>query len=283
MAITTQDYSILLGANNAGKTNILTALRVFYEDNIKFESGNDFPKFKVDDEESWIEILYKLPDNEFEPLKEEYKEQGNRLRVRKYLKSSKKDIVQAAQSNIYGYEKGKLSENLFYGAKNISQAKLGTILYIPEVAQTADTIKLSGPSPLRDMINFVVKKVVDKSDSFQKLTNSFTDFNEKFKDEQSKDGLSVQSMIEDINESLTEWKMRFGININALQPEDIVKNLVTHYLVDERLDEEVNIKNTGQGMQRHLIFTLLRLSCDYVDKKIPKRVNSHQTSLLLLF
>ncbi len=36
-----QDYSILLGANNVGKTNFLSALRVFYEDGIKFESSND--------------------------------------------------------------------------------------------------------------------------------------------------------------------------------------------------------------------------------------------------
>jgi len=30
------DYSVLVGANNSGKTNILTALRIFYEDGVKF-------------------------------------------------------------------------------------------------------------------------------------------------------------------------------------------------------------------------------------------------------
>jgi predicted ATP-dependent endonuclease of OLD family len=276
-----QDYSILLGANNVGKTNFLSALRVFYEDGIKFESSNDFPKFSVSDDESWIEIKYKLANDEFALLKEEYREGNNSFRVRKYLKSSKKELVQTGQSNIFGYEKGKLSQNLFYGAKNISQAKLGKVLYIPEIAQTSETIKFSGPSPLRDMMNFVVKKVVEKSISFQQLTESFKDFNKKFQAEESKDGLSLESLIGKINDELTDWKMKFGININSLEPEDIVKNLVTHYLIDLRLSQEVSVKNTGQGMQRHLIFTLLRLSLDYVDKKKSKSEFSPDLTLLL--
>jgi predicted ATP-dependent endonuclease of OLD family len=30
------DYAVLIGCNNAGKSNVLTALRIFYEDEIKF-------------------------------------------------------------------------------------------------------------------------------------------------------------------------------------------------------------------------------------------------------
>ena len=48
------NYNVLLGANNSGKTNVLTALRIFYEDGIKFNEKTDFPKFQTDDEESWI-------------------------------------------------------------------------------------------------------------------------------------------------------------------------------------------------------------------------------------
>ncbi len=32
-----EKYSLLVGENNAGKTNIITALIIFYEDDIKFE------------------------------------------------------------------------------------------------------------------------------------------------------------------------------------------------------------------------------------------------------
>lgn len=70
------DYSILVGANNTGKTSLLTALRIFYEDDIKFDEKNDFPKFPVDDQESWVEIEYLLTEAEFATLKEDYKIPG---------------------------------------------------------------------------------------------------------------------------------------------------------------------------------------------------------------
>jgi len=277
------NYSILVGANNAGKTSLLTALRIFYEDGIKFDEKNDFPKFQVDDQESWIEIEYLLADSEFATLKEEYKSLGNKLKVRKYLASLDEDRVKAGQSNIFGYENGVLSKNLFYGARNISQAKLGSVIYIPETAQTDETLKLSGPSPLREMINFVVRKVVEKSESFQNLNDAFQKLDDKFREEQSKEGLSLRSLFEDINKNLEEWKVKFDFTINPLKPEEMVKNLVSHVLIDDALEKEISIKNTGQGLQRQLIFTLLRLSSDYVESKEYKKKEFSPELTLLLF
>lgn len=38
------DYSILIGANNTGKSNIVSALRLFYEDEkMSFKEERDFP------------------------------------------------------------------------------------------------------------------------------------------------------------------------------------------------------------------------------------------------
>ncbi|MDW8289067.1 MAG: AAA family ATPase, partial [Flammeovirgaceae bacterium] len=51
-------YSLLVGANNTGKSNLIDAIRVFYEKDIKYEEGRDFPKFPVADKESWIEIQF---------------------------------------------------------------------------------------------------------------------------------------------------------------------------------------------------------------------------------
>jgi len=200
------DYTVLVGANNAGKSNVLTALRIFYEDGIKFTDKSDFPKFQTKDNESWIEIEYLLTDEEFSNLKEEYKNPDNILKVRKYLKSEDRTRVKANQSNIYGYENGVLSENLFYGAKNVSEAKLGSIIYIPEVAKTDETLKLTGPSPLRDIVTFVMKKVVKTSESFGSLNRAFEEFNSKFKEEASKDGFSLSKLRQEINKSLKEWE-----------------------------------------------------------------------------
>jgi len=277
------EYSVLLGANNAGKTNVLTALRIFYEDEIKYNKKSDFPKFQTEDNESWIEIEYILTDEEFEKLADKYKNSDNILKVRKYLRLDDTDRVKPNQSNIYGYEKGKLSKNLFYGAKNISQAKLGLVIYIPEVIKTDETLKLSGPSPLRDVITFVMEKVVKTSQTFKDLNKAFEEFNIKFKDEYSKDGFSLSKLREEINDNLKEWGVEFNLDINPIRTEGIIKNLVSHDTIDKNLNEEIDIRNFGQGLQRHLIYILLKLSSQYIEKKIYEKKEFSPELTLMLF
>jgi len=278
------DYAVLVGANNAGKSNVFTALRIFYEDEIKFNEKTDFPKFRSDfqteDNESWIEVEYLLTEDEYNNLRSEYRNPDNTLKVRKYLKGSK---VRPNQSNIYGYENGVLSENLFYGAKNVSEAKLGTVIYIPEVSETDETLKLSGPSPLRNMLTFVMKRVVKTSESFGNLNEAFEVFNNEFKEEESKDGFSLSKLREEINNSLKEWEVELKLDINPISPEDIIKNLVSHYTIDKNLDKEIDTGNLGQGLQRHLIYTLLKLSPQYKEKRAYEKKEFSLELTLILF
>ena len=77
-------YSIIVGANNSGKTSFLTALRILYgDDRLKFEA-EDLP-FDTEDKESWIEAIYSLPDSEFDSLPNKYKSKNNTFRIRKSL------------------------------------------------------------------------------------------------------------------------------------------------------------------------------------------------------
>lgn len=86
-----RDYNLLVGANNSGKTNIIDALRAFY-DNPKFSPNTDKPRGVQDDAESWIEIEFRLTDDEHESLKAEYQLKNSRLKVCKDLTGSKKGI-----------------------------------------------------------------------------------------------------------------------------------------------------------------------------------------------
>ena len=81
------DYSLLIGENNSGKSTVITAIRMFYEDDgLKFNDARDFPKFKTEDKNSWIEIEFQLTDDESSNLKDEYRIEGNKLKVRRYFK-----------------------------------------------------------------------------------------------------------------------------------------------------------------------------------------------------
>ncbi len=113
------NYNLLVGENNAGKTTIITAIRVFYEDGgTKFSESRDFPKMAVGDDESWIDVTFLTTDDEQENLKEEYKAIDKLLKVRKYFKSTNKPY----NGNLYAYVNGTLThENQFYGETNVGK------------------------------------------------------------------------------------------------------------------------------------------------------------------
>ncbi|MCD8553386.1 MAG: AAA family ATPase [Seleniivibrio sp.] len=279
------DYTLLIGENNAGKSNILRALRVFYEHDLKYDAKLDYPKYVSEDEESWIEIEYLTTEDEQDSLKEEYRSEDKILKVRKILKTVDKnfsDKIDSKQSNIFAYENNVLSTNYFYGAQNVSLSKLGKIIYIPELSKVDDNLKLSGPSPLREMITYVMKKVVEKSDSFNNLSSAFQEFNSKFKHEKS-DELSINSFENDVNDELGNWNIKFGLNVNPIQASEIIKNLVTHYIYDLELNNNVAIDAFGQGLQRHLIYTLLKLSAKYSEPKKSKKKEFAPELTLILF
>ncbi|MCK4241163.1 MAG: AAA family ATPase, partial [Candidatus Atribacteria bacterium] len=149
--------------------------------------------------------------------------------------------------------------------------------------KTDETLKLTGPSPLRDVITFVMKKVVKTSESFESLNKAFGKFNNRFREEASKDGFSLSKLKREINYSLKEWEVEFNLNINPIRPEGIIKNLVSHYVIDKNLDEEIDVKYLGQGLQRHLIYTLLKLSSQYTEKKTYKKKEFSPELTLILF
>ncbi len=275
------EYSLFIGKNNSGKSNLIYALRLFYDD-VKY-SKTDFPIFDTTDKESWIELHYKLENCEFDTLKDEYKTEDKVLKLRRYFASTDKELFDSKQSNIHAYESGKLSTNQFYGMRAVSRSKIGNLVYIPDVSKSSEQLKTSGPSPFRDIMNFVFKSVVKQSKEFVQLTKSFNTF-EKLLKENKEDELSIKTVEADINDLIGDWGINFKIFFNELKPEDIVKNLVSHYFSDAELgDSQQKIEDFGQGFQRHLIYALINLTPKYQPVKAPKKKDFQSNLTLILF
>ena len=132
-----RDYSLLVGANNSGKSNAIDALRSFY-DKPKFAANTDTTKSGATDADSWIEIEYTLADEEYDSLKDDYRIGENRLKVRKYHTGKKKGIFAHTVN-------GHIADEQFYGAKNVQQGKLGNIIHIPAVSTVDEHMKTSDP------------------------------------------------------------------------------------------------------------------------------------------
>ena len=275
------DYSLLVGPNNCGKSNIIDALRIFYEkDGFKYNPKVDFPKFKTEDEEAWIEIEFKAMDEEYSNLKESYKSGDNEFKVRKWIKCADS----AVKPGIYAYESGNLSNSLFYGPKNIQQGKFGDVIYIPAVSKLDEYTKLTGPTALRDLINHVISKVLEKSNAYSNLKSAFDDFSKLFPKEKSPDDISIGGLQDDIDNELAEWGSKFKVITNSLSPQDLVKYLIDHEILDKCLGAPIPSTSFGQGFQRHLIFALIKLTSKYKDVKVQKDKKEFQPDFnLILF
>ncbi|MBF5054471.1 ATP-dependent OLD family endonuclease [Alcanivorax venustensis ISO4] len=266
-SITLAEYGILVGVNNAGKTTVIDAIRAFYGKGVKFDKSRDFPHKGARDNESWVEIEFKPSADEIDALKDEYRSEDDTFRVRNYLFSDKKDKDGKEFSGPYAYANGELSGERFYGFKNVGQGKFGEIIYIPAVSKIDEHTRLTGPSALRDLVNSVLSRVMEESGAYQALSESFNDFEGAIKTESTAEGYSLQSIEADISNELSDWGAGFRLNISPVGIDDIIKGLVNHEIIDGSLDRAQPISAYGQGFQRSVIYTLIRVAAKYGSKK----------------
>lgn len=276
--IEVHDYTMIVGANNAGKSNVLAALRAFYEE-IKW-ANDDAPKMGKSSEESWVELSFSLTDDEWTGLAEKYKEGATDqvLTVRRYFAS--KDRVKASQSNIYALVNGVPEDALFYGAKNVGTAKVGRVIYIPALTTAADQMKTSGPSPLRDMLNFMLKRVVSESAAYKAVESAFGLLNDEARGE---DGF-LAKIAKPINDAIEHWGVRFDMSVNAVSPDDITKNLVKHAFADAMLGEATfALDRYGHGFQRSFLYELIKLAPSFFETKKSDKKEFDPDFTLILF
>ena len=258
-----QDVSLVAGANNSGKSNIIDAIRMFYGD-LKWTEERDAPKKAGADSESWIEIEFKPTDDELTQLKDDYKSAGGTFRVRNYLLAGVGSDGKA-RAGYYAYVNGELSETLFYGAKNVGSVKVGKIVYIPAVSKVDEHTKLTGPSALRDLIATVMTKVVATSPAYGALTKAFGVFETDIKTQESTDGQSLKNLETEISDEIAGWEASFTLGIQSVQPDEMLKSLIKPQLFDQAHGGEIDQLRFGAGFQRHLVFVLIKLAAKYAS------------------
>jgi len=256
-----QNVSLVVGANNAGKSNLVDAIRLFYSD-LKWDDPRDGCKVAAADAESWVEIEFEPSTDELAQLKDEYRSKDGTFRVRNYLKAGP-GADGKARSGFYAYVNGELSDTLFYGAKNVGSAKVGSLVYIPAVSKIDDHTKLSGPSSLRELVAAVVSKVIATSPAYKALTTAFQKFEGEIKTHKGSDGQSLQALEQEVTGELASWDSSFNLGIQGIQPEDILKTLIRPQLVDETHGVEIDQLRFGAGFQRHLVYTLIKLAAKH--------------------
>lgn len=267
------DYFLLTGANNAGKSTVVNAIRAFYEkDGFKYNKSKDYPfDLKNDkDKESWVEVTYKLTEDEYENLKEEYKLDGNRLKVRRIFdsKSFKNSEGKDGSGALYAQLKsGVLHNEPFYGAKGVQNGKIGDLIFIPAISKIDDYTKTTGPSALRDLLIGILKEVEGYEENFDLLSASFNEFSMKLQKSQTIDGRSLAKAEESLNSTTLEWGINFNLKWSPPDINSIIKNMINPQYKDG--ENEISIEDCGSGFQRQLVYSLIRTGAEFASRK-PK-------------
>ena len=278
--IEAHDFTMLVGANNAGKSNFMNALRCFYGDIRWTES--DFPKVEsgVRDQESWVELSFDdFTDNEWNTLDEKYKTGVNThsLVLKRYFKGEK---VKAKQSNIYAVVNAPDNERVFYGANTVSATKCGKIIYIPALTTPDDQMKTTGPSPLRDMLSLMLDRFIPQSESYRRIEEALNELNR----EANSDHGFLSRITQPINEALSQWDVQIDLLVNPISTDVILKSLISYTFSDTNIRHtEFSLDRFGHGFQRAVIYELLRLASQFRANHRTSQTEFDPNFTLLLF
>ena len=278
--IDAHDFTMLVGANNAGKSNFMNALRCFYGD-IRW-TDNDFPKVEsgVKDQESWVELSFDdLTDNEWNTLDEKYKAgvKIHSLVLKRYFKGEK---VKSKQSNIYAVVNAPDNERVFYGANTVSATKCGKIVYIPALTTPDDQMKTTGPSPLRDMLSLMLDRFIPQSEAYGRIGEALNELNR----EANSDHGFLSKIAQPINDALRQWDVQIDLSVNPISTDVILKSLISYTFSDTNIHHtEFGLDRFGHGFQRAVIYELLRLASQFRANHTTSKSEFDPDFTLLLF
>ncbi|MEZ5563711.1 MAG: AAA family ATPase [Gammaproteobacteria bacterium] len=175
-----------------------------------------------------------------------------------------------------------MSNEPFYGAKNVQSGKFGDLIYIPAISKVDEHTKLSGPSALRDLITNIMSDVVEGSDAYKSLTDSVTAFAGSVRTIETEDKRSLSNFENDLNALLAPWQTNFNLKFTAPSTAEIIKSMLGWDIRDNHHEKPQGVEYFGSGFQRHFIYSLIQLGAKYVPQKVSKKAKDFVPSLSLV-
>ncbi|MBW1612596.1 MAG: ATP-dependent endonuclease [Deltaproteobacteria bacterium] len=155
----------------------------------------------------------------------------------------------------------KLESSNFLGAKNVAKGMFGDLFFIPSIKKASDELSTKGNSAFAQLYSRVINKMSESDPKFieakqkiaelSKILNKTTDDGKPNQDRPT-DLTSLEILLD---EELKSWEAKIDIQITPPNVDEIFR-VGASVWVDDGIKTDVERK--GHGLQRALIFALLR-------------------------
>jgi len=220
LEIDLQNYSVLFGANNSGKSNLIEAL-LFYFDQIKPSSDAFRCVGESEASDLWIEMEYIADDeSELTDLPEKYHIANNTYRVRRSINALSMKPVYSGY--IIVENEAVLDDVEFFGAKNVSKSKLGEVVYIPALRDIALETKTQGASLFAKLLKDIIGDDLASRPEYAKIVMDIEDLSislrgDVVENRDDRDYSCLANIEKTIEEELSLWDC--GVKISLEAPE----------------------------------------------------------------
>jgi len=306
--ITFEDLMVLIGQNNHGKSNILSALLFFFG-----EISIDPLDFHSTSDELFVEVEFANLDESDARTFKKYMTTSNGMKVRKiatkesgfshhgYIEIPEEDWLQ--EENISTFTKRETAEQLplssflpdagritkeifkqaqeqyieahqnelsfnyqletgpFLGAKNVAKGIFGQVYFVPSVKKVSDELTAKGKSVFSELYARVINKMSQTNEGFKDARSRISSLI-RILNKTNEDGTEnpnrppeLNAFEESLQKELDNWDTTVDVEITPPDLDEIFK-VGTTVWVNDGIRTDINRK--GQGLQRAMIFALVR-------------------------
>ena len=217
------NYTVFVGENNSGKSNILFAILWFFgKEKLALKDVNNGIK-----DDPYIEVEFELQKDEEFTHPNEYLVDGI-FKVRAVLSRSKvSDRAMACE--YYGYtgnNEGDIKDTKLLGWKTVAKPSFGDVIYMPSVRPLSEELKFTANSSLNQLVtkNIIARiKVEDeKNQHYGRVIESIgalSDFISVGEDS------AIQKLKKDISEKMLDYgNVQIGFDLVPPEAEDLIKS-----------------------------------------------------------
>ena len=230
--------------------------------NVTSDSNFEYHGYMETPDDDWLkesnisefkkrDIATTLPLSEYLPEKGAITIDAFKEAQVRYIKEHRKDLS-------FSYE---LESNNFLGTKNVAKGIWGEVFFIPSVKKASDEFTTKTNTVFSQLYSHVINAMSENSEEFKtakiQLGNLVRKLNKHTDDGQKNmDRPSELSDFESVLESeLKDWDTKIDVEITPPDIDDILK-VGTNVWVNDGI--RTDIARKGQGLQRALIFALIR-------------------------